>query len=285
MIKRKIIVLVLALSFISFLIILLVKSKGEPSLPAIPPISEPSPSAIPWQVYSNQEYGYTLFYPPNWQVEAWDIKQAAKLKIVPDGSIWQQAKFKGEQGLFEVLVWENKTKVPLRTWLSWFRHEDLNLEAVPEQENFEIGGLPAIRFAQAETGRGKPLEYIFFQIEDKVYEFIVEKEFKDQAVADNYDKMVSSFKFLEDEIPVEPKAEAVVRLAKGHLAQKLGINTKEIRLLSIESVDWSDTSLGCPKEGMFYAQVITPGYKITLEGRGKSYLYHSDYKRVVLCVK
>lgn len=82
---------------------------------------------------------------------------------------------------------------------------------------------------------------------------------------------------------VEPKAENLVSLAKEDLSQKVGVKSQEIRVLNVEAVDWPDTSLGCPKEGMFYAQVITPGYKITLEGGGKAYTYHSNYKRVVLC--
>jgi len=46
---------------------------------------------------------------------------------------------------------------------------------------------------------------------------------------------------------------------------------------------WSDTSLGCPRPGMFYAQVITPGYLITLEVKGEKYEYHTDLERIILC--
>lgn len=285
MTKRKIIVAAIALGFIAFLSIFLLKSKSKPS-PVIP-IIPTTPAGVPWQTYSNQDYGYLISYPPQWQVETWDIQKEAKLTQVPDGSIWQQTKLEGQPGKFEVLIWENKTRAPLRTWLSWFRHEDLDLKAVPEQENFEVGGIPAIRYTQTETARGKPLEYIFFQVEDKIYEFVQEKQVvvTDKPVAIDYDKMIASFRFLEDEVQVEPKAETVISLAKDDLAKKLGVNTKEIRLLSIEAVDWPDTSLGCPKEEMMYAQVITPGYRVTLEGRGKSYIYHSDYRRAVSCEK
>ncbi|HYR20975.1 MAG TPA: hypothetical protein VEQ15_15870, partial [Myxococcales bacterium] len=46
---------------------------------------------------------------------------------------------------------------------------------------------------------------------------------------------------------------------------------------------WPDTSLGCPKPGMSYAQVVTRGFLIELEAAGKSYRYHSDLERVVPC--
>lgn len=278
--KRKIIITItsLALFFLLFLLFGKLVAK-KPSLPSLP-----LPTEVPWKSYFSQDYKYTLSYPSGWRVEVWDIKEAANLTKIPEGSIWHQAKFKGEKGSFEVLIWENKTKAPLRNWLSSFRHEDLNLKNLPEKENFEIGGVPAILYSQEEAVRGKRLDHIFFQREDKVYEFIEEKE----AVPTGegaYDKIVSSFLFLEDEVEVEPRAENLVNSAKEDLSQKLQVKKDEIRLLGVEKIDWPDTSLGCPKEGMFYAQVITPGYKITLEGRGKSYVYHSDYNRIISCQK
>ncbi|OGG17024.1 hypothetical protein A3D77_03805 [Candidatus Gottesmanbacteria bacterium RIFCSPHIGHO2_02_FULL_39_11] len=55
------------------------------------------------------------------------------------------------------------------------------------------------------------------------------------------------------------------------------------KIVSIEEVQWRDTSLGCPKEGMMYAQVITPGYKIHMELNGTGYIYHAGLNQVILC--
>ncbi len=79
-------------------------------------------------------------------------------------------------------------------------------------------------------------------------------------------------------------AEAVVRLAQEDLAQRLGLTPEAIRLVSAEAVEWPDTSLGCPRPGMMYAQVITPGFLVVLEAGGRTYEYHTDTGRfVVLC--
>jgi hypothetical protein len=76
----------------------------------------------------------------------------------------------------------------------------------------------------------------------------------------------------------------VVRLAKEDLAQRLGLAVGQIQLVSVEVVEWSDTSLGCPQPGMMYAQVITPGYRVVLEAEGQRYEYHTDTGNyVVLC--
>jgi hypothetical protein len=75
-------------------------------------------------------------------------------------------------------------------------------------------------------------------------------------------------------------------LARAELARELAIAEADIAVVSVEEIEWRDSSLGCPKPGVNYLQVITPGYKITLVAQGKSYEYHSDNnRRVVRCDK
>lgn len=77
-----------------------------------------------------------------------------------------------------------------------------------------------------------------------------------------------------------PEFSPVVDIAKKDLSERLEIPVENISFVRQETVDWPDASLGFPKEGMIYAQVITPGYIIILEAEDKLYEYHSDYKRV-----
>jgi hypothetical protein len=84
-------------------------------------------------------------------------------------------------------------------------------------------------------------------------------------------------------VKVPSDAEKVVLLAKEDLAERLGISTEEIGVEKVEKVEWPDASLGCPKPGMVYAQVITPGYKLVLFAKGRSYEYHTSMRHVVLC--
>ena len=79
---------------------------------------------------------------------------------------------------------------------------------------------------------------------------------------------------------VLPEYQPVVDIAKKDLASRLNISVEQVKLVKQEKVDWPDTSLGYPEEGMMYAQVITPGFRIILKAGDKSYEYHSDYKRV-----
>ena len=57
--------------------------------------------------------------------------------------------------------------------------------------------------------------------------------------------------------------------ARKLLAEELDVDEGVLRLKSSEGMQWSDASLGCPQEGMMYAQVITPGYKLVFGLAGK----------------
>ena len=68
-------------------------------------------------------------------------------------------------------------------------------------------------------------------------------------------------------------------------AEALNVDPETVTVLEMEEVDWSDSSLGCPQPGMMYAQVITPGYKATVEVDGETYDVHMDASgRGVVCM-
>lgn len=81
-----------------------------------------------------------------------------------------------------------------------------------------------------------------------------------------------------------PGSEQVLAAAVADLSERTGLPISQIRLVSMEAMEWSDTSLGCPQEGFMYAQVVTPGYLIVLEAQSQQYEYHTDQAiNVVLC--
>ena len=82
--------------------------------------------------------------------------------------------------------------------------------------------------------------------------------------------------------PVPAEIESAVRKL---LADELDVDDGDFKLDSSEGVGWSDATLGCPQEGMVYAQVITPGYKLIFDLGGTSYVVHtnSDGSHVVIC--
>jgi len=79
-------------------------------------------------------------------------------------------------------------------------------------------------------------------------------------------------------------SEALVAKAKEMLAGMPQVRTpvEQIALVSIESREWRDGSLGCPQPGQMYIQVITPGYMMILEAGGQQYEFHSDQTDTVV---
>jgi hypothetical protein len=67
------------------------------------------------------------------------------------------------------------------------------------------------------------------------------------------------------------------------VAEQMGAAPEQVKLLSEEAVDFSDSSLGCPKPGMAYMQVVTPGHKIMLEYKGATYDVRISGGRGLIC--
>ena len=64
--------------------------------------------------------------------------------------------------------------------------------------------------------------------------------------------------------------------ARQVLAERLSVSADDLALVSDEAVEWADSSLGCPEAGMMYAQVITPGHRITFSYAGNDYEVHTS---------
>lgn len=92
---------------------------------------------------------------------------------------------------------------------------------------------------------------------------------------------------MPEEIPAPgiPDPEAyMTEQARLVLADRLGVDVETISVASVEEREWSDAALGCPEPGQMYAQVMTPGFEITLAVDGDTYTYHSDRSSVlILC--
>ena len=89
--------------------------------------------------------------------------------------------------------------------------------------------------------------------------------------------------------PTPPAVETVPgyidSAARKLLADELDVDEGDFRLVSSEGVGWPDASMGCPQEGMMYAQVITPGYKLVFDHAGTSQAVHTNFdgSHMVIC--
>jgi len=73
-------------------------------------------------------------------------------------------------------------------------------------------------------------------------------------------------------LPV-PDAVAAVRT---YVASELGLSEGIVIVLSAYEKQWPNACLGLATEDEACAQVITPGYEVTLQAGGKQYVYHTN---------
>ena len=89
--------------------------------------------------------------------------------------------------------------------------------------------------------------------------------------------------------PLSQDEQALVERAKALVERETGVAATNLSVTSLESVEWNDASLGCPQPRTMYAQVVTPGYRVTLAGpSGESYDVHTAAApdgSVVLCTQ
>ena len=81
----------------------------------------------------------------------------------------------------------------------------------------------------------------------------------------------------EDDL--DPSERLLVSKSKEDLAKKLDIGVEEIEFVAFRPVVWGDGSLGCPKPGMAYKQVLVDGYSILLKVGDIYYDYHGGGQR------
>lgn len=57
---------------------------------------------------------------------------------------------------------------------------------------------------------------------------------------------------------------------------RLDVDTTMLQLINSRQVDWPDSSLGCPEEGLEYAEDVTQGFSVTVGYQGKPYEVHTN---------
>jgi hypothetical protein len=81
----------------------------------------------------------------------------------------------------------------------------------------------------------------------------------------------------------DPIAQAMVELSLRDAARRLNKPEAEIKLVSLLTLTWPDSSVGCPKPGADYADDLTPGYRIVFRSGDQAIIYHTNDRNIVHC--
>ena len=79
-----------------------------------------------------------------------------------------------------------------------------------------------------------------------------------------------------------PIASGETALVIAAIAEDLAVPPETVQVVSTEPRNWPDSSLGCPKPDMLYAQVVTPGYLVLVDVSGERIEYHTDERGTVV---
>jgi hypothetical protein len=81
-----------------------------------------------------------------------------------------------------------------------------------------------------------------------------------------------------------PSQDDAIALARAALGRELGVGESDAgELVRAEPVDWPNPSLGCPRKGMVYPQVVTPGWRLTFRVAGREWRVHVGGGRAIVC--
>ncbi len=76
-----------------------------------------------------------------------------------------------------------------------------------------------------------------------------------------------------EDVDLPPEAATKAERA---LSGELDVPPEEVQIVSYERQEWPTACLGLQEANEVCAQVITPGWLVTLEAQGKTYVYHTD---------
>jgi hypothetical protein len=72
-----------------------------------------------------------------------------------------------------------------------------------------------------------------------------------------------------------PVPEAVAK-ARAHGASATGVPEGEVIVLTAYEKEWPNGCLGLEEKDEFCTQVITPGWEVTIQAKGKVYIYRTN---------
>jgi hypothetical protein len=87
------------------------------------------------------------------------------------------------------------------------------------------------------------------------------------------------------ELPMPPSSspatgdgvpQAIIDTAVSDAANRAGVDAGAVTVVTAQAVNWPNGAAGCPKLGMMYTEVITPGYHVVLRAGTTTYDYRGS---------
>jgi hypothetical protein len=76
--------------------------------------------------------------------------------------------------------------------------------------------------------------------------------------------------------------EEAMKKARQDVARRLDIEERDIQTVSVKDAEFPDMALGAPVSDEMSGQMITPGWRITLEADGQTFEYRANRNQLRL---
>ena len=76
--------------------------------------------------------------------------------------------------------------------------------------------------------------------------------------------------------PTRAQPENMLNDMARDLGKRLGVDATVFQVLSVQSVTWNDSSLGCPQPERAYLPAQVQGMRVVFQHEGKTYQYHGS---------
>jgi hypothetical protein len=263
-------------------------SAATPSLPTAADANGLPPSCQPrageFAAFSSEDNTFCFLYPERFQA------------VIPEGTIDAVGMVVGPaldaspDPLRAILVIEARPaeELDLAAATAALLEEFEGMPGVTlRQRPFELGGAPAV-LLEGVPGRGGSRDILTVRDGVRLRLLFMPDPAVFPTVQPDLDALFAtvtqSFTFLaapggasqHGAMPRLPDRDRAFAAARAALAARLGIDELSIRLIEITAQEWSDACLGVSHAGQMCAQVITPGWLITMEAGGRQYEAHTD---------
>ena len=262
---------------------------GADQAAGLPPTCQPRSGQT--AVYADRERGFCFLYPASFQKNALDPGQVNVVGVVAGPALDKSADPLRATLLIEAVLADNED---LKAVVAELTREFEGQPGITiTQRPFDLGGVPAV-LLEGVPGRGGSRDVVAVQNGFRFrLLFVPDPQQGFPQVANDmqalFDSVTQSFTFFipavgesqgsvtqPGNMPRLPDEERAFDGARGALAKRLGVDPLAIQRVEMIPQEWSDACLGVASAGEMCAQVITPGWIVTLDVNGQRYEAHTD---------
>lgn len=236
-----------------------------------------------WRTYTSPEWGFSINYPFDVKTELTQ-EGVHFLKLGPSQSTGTEL-FDG----LSLLIYS--AELPDVNFDKFVQLEHLKIknepvyESVSNLEKAQIAGYSGYKFEA--TGIGTSTTY-FLKNDSrfiKITDMTVEPQNAGRDFHKTVEQMLNTLQVTTPNPSNNASESTAVKAVKEFAAQDLNVGINDVQVTLVKKQDWPNSCMGLEQEGEMCAEVITPGYEMMVEAKGKQKVYRTNNDGSIIKIK